>query len=117
MFRNTLECRFVPHQDILELTENLEYYDARSKQLFVIPKGFRWDGASIPQELWILMGHPFSKAVRASSCLHDFLYENEVIPKKKADQMFADALQEEGMEYNLANMFYLGTRLAGRSKY
>ncbi len=108
---------FVHNKDKIVLESAMAYYDVRSKQLFVVPEGFISDGCSIPQALWSVLGHPFSKEVRVAAILHDFLYRNNVISRKKADQMFFDALVSEGMSEELAQAFYLGVRLGGASAY
>ncbi len=116
-FRSELKSDFIEDTDNIILEKDLIYYDKRSKQLFVIPAGFICDGASIPQFLWGVLGHPLQADVRKAAVLHDFLYRNQVVRRKVADQMFYDALVEEGMDENKAQVFYSGVRIGGASAY
>lgn len=116
-FKTELKTDWIKNTDTIILERDLVYYDNRSKQVFVIPVGFISDGASIPQFLWSVMGHPFQADVRKAAVLHDFLYRHQVVRRKVADQMFYDALCEEGLNENKAQMFYAGVRVGGASSY
>lgn len=117
MFQSELVASFIPRTDNLKLLEELIYWERRSKQLIVIPVGFVSDGASVPQVLWGVMGHPFSKQVREAAVLHDFLYYNNIVSRAKADQIFYDALRELGMEYVQAQSYYIAVRSFGGLHY
>jgi hypothetical protein len=116
-FRNNLSVTFIPGTDTFSLDLPLEYWDRRSNQLFVIPKDFICDGASIPQFLWSILGHPLQTSARRAAVLHDFLYRNGVVGRKAADQMFYDALIEDGFDPDKAQLFYSGVRTGGTSHY
>ena len=116
-FKSDLDCGWIKGKNKIYLEKTLEYWDNRSKQLFVIPIGFESDCASIPKILWTIVGHPFQAKSRRPSVLHDFLYTNRVVKRKVADQMFYDALIEEGMEEIKAQAFYLCVRLYGKKIY
>jgi len=116
-FRTELKTDWVENFDRIILENPLEYWDERSHQLFVIPEGFVTDCASIPQFLWSVLGHPFGKNIRKASTLHDFLYRNNVVKRKVADQMFYDALVDEGMDQDRAQVYYSGVRIGGSKAY
>ena len=116
-FRTYPEISLVKGKDLLVLDERLEYYDVRSKELFVIEAGFTYDGASIPQMCQSFVGSPFDEEFRLASGLHDFLYRNKVVSKQRADQMFYDALIESGVSYYKAQAMYLGVKAFGRNAY
>jgi len=118
MFKTELMASFIPKTDLLMLWEPLEYYDPRSERLFVVPVGFTTDGASIPQSLWHIFGHPYSKEVREAAVIHDYLYANlkelSVI-REDADQILYDAAREIGMSYPKAQSFFIAVRAFGGS--
>ena len=116
-FLNKLHAEFVPGQDNIKLVGPLDYFDNRSDQLFVIPKGFTCDGASIPKFLWSVLGHPFRSDVRCAAILHDFLYRNAVVKRKVADQMFYDAMIESGCEIAKAQTLHAGVRFGAGDVY
>ena len=116
-FQNTLKAKFIDNSDILEVTEDLEYYDYRSKNLIVIPDTFRSNGASIPQCLWSITGYPLQQGVRPAAILHDLLYRKKMFPRVLCDQMFYDAMRYEEVSYLKAQAFYIAVRGFGKSHY
>ena len=116
-FKTHPEVSMITGKDLLVLNERLEYYDVRSKELFVVEVGFTYDGATIPQIFWGVLGSPFDADYRLSSGLHDFLYRNKVVSKKHADQMFYDALRESGVGYCRAQSMYLAVKMFGQKAY
>lgn len=63
--------------------------------LFVIPKSFKTDLASVPEFL-----HFFCKEYgkhNRSAILHDILYAAELVPRKMADEIFKAALLWSGV--------------------
>jgi len=117
MFKSIPEIEFVPKSNNIVLINELKYHDLRSNKLFIVPAGFTCDGASIPKFAWSIVGHPFSKKVRAGAVLHDWLYRNGVVPRGEADQIFYDALREYNMGYFKAQAFYMAVRTFGGSSY
>jgi hypothetical protein len=62
-----------------------------------IKAGFRFDGASIPRAGWTLLGlQPFSGTVVRAALIHDALYASERVSKQTADDLFRQALIEDG---------------------
>ena len=116
-FESELEASFLSGKNEIFLTMPLHYYDNRSRELFIVPEGFICDGASIPRIAWSAVGHPFTYKVRESAVLHDFLYRNRVVKRKRADQIFYDALREQGMDNEAAQIFYLAVRAGGAAAY
>lgn len=68
---------------------------------YIIPKGFVWDGATIPRVLWGITGiDPFGW-VNAASLIHDYIYKDEgkmtngtYISRKEADELFVKMILE-----------------------
>lgn len=44
--------------------------------LFVIPKGFCWNGANVPPFAWLIIGERTDPRFKLASCIHDFLCEH-----------------------------------------
>lgn len=46
---------------------------------FVIPKGYRWNGANVPPFAWLSIGQRTDPRFRLASCIHDFICENHAV--------------------------------------
>ena len=84
--------------DLLELGANLfvlsEDYRVRwDDDEYTIPAGYRTDGASVPGAV------PGGIADRVTgieaSVVHDFMYENQTLPKEDADRLFDEMLEAD----------------------
>ena len=63
-----------PSADRYEVTRD---YDLNiDGEHIVVPKGLRYDGASIPEAAWQLTYTPFHPDVMAASVIHDWLWLN-----------------------------------------
>ena len=104
-----------------EITKDFEY--EINKQKFVIPAGFKFDGASIPKFL-----HPFLSPVGVlliGGLVHDYAYkyatllrQNKkdtmgVISQKKADEIFRDINIGVNGFYLMNYLAYWSLRLGG----
>ena len=104
-----------------EIAKDFEY--VINKQKFVIPAGFKFDGASIPKFL-----HMFLSPVGVlliGGLVHDYAYKYEtllcknkkdtigVITQKKADQIFRDINIEINGFYLMNYLAYWSLRLGG----
>lgn len=78
-------------------------------------KGFIWDGASIPQNLWDDIGCPIDYA--EESLVHDALYRTNLLDRKSADKIFHKLLIRNGVSPVIAKMMYLGVRVGGEDAY
>lgn len=80
--------------------------------LWVIPIGFRFDGASIPWWAWSLTKlHPWHERVRRAAKWHDYLYSKGF--KVLADKMFKSLLKEDGCNKYQYMVCYWAVRLFG----
>ena len=59
---------------------------------FTIPKGYCWDGATIPRIFWRLIGSKTDPAFLIASMIHDVLCENHNYVNN--DRYFADKVFE-----------------------
>lgn len=74
------------------LTVKLHDYDNCKRYSFTIPKGYCWDGASIPRVFWRLIGAPSDTKFLIPSLIHDVLCENHNYVDN--DRYFADKVFE-----------------------
>lgn len=44
-----------------------------------VPKGYRFDGASIPKLFWSFVGNPFEADLVEAACVHDFYCDNATV--------------------------------------
>lgn len=86
-------------------------------KVFIIPKGFETDLASIPRFLWPIFAPHYSGFV-APAILHDYLYRcHNNITRIYADEVLYSALIAKNVTAFTASKFYLGVRLFGGSHY
>jgi hypothetical protein len=100
-----------------------DFYFEISGEKFVIPKGFKFDGASIPKFL-----HTFLSPVGVlliGGLIHDYAYKYEtllkdgkketmgIITQKKADQIFRDINIEVNGFFLMNYLAYYSLRLGG----
>lgn len=78
---------------------------------YIIPEGFRFDGASIPLGLRWMFPHGGRKF--APACLHDYLYRTGVLSKNYSDLCFYEAMLENGVNKYKAKAMYLGVKYGG----
>jgi hypothetical protein len=61
---------------ILENQVSCEIVYKNQKYSFIIPQGYTWDGATIPQVVWSLIGADTDNHFLIASLIHDTLCEN-----------------------------------------
>jgi hypothetical protein len=77
-----------------------------------VPQGFRTDCASVPRvplAYWLA-----GDTAHASAVLHDWLYRHGACTKRQADDVFAEAMQAEGVRWWRARLMYRAVRMFGR---
>ena len=94
---------------------------------FVVPKGARTDGASIPRFLWRVCGHPLQAPRVYAAMLHDWLYTGEEssldgaqpsdVTRKDADECYYAILRHFGVPAWRAKVEYWALRMFGGSHY
>jgi hypothetical protein len=88
-------------------------YTARIEDIDLeIPKGFVFDGASLPRPFWAILGHPMTPQYCTAALIHDFLYQGK-LPRHKADKIFRTVLKDHGTPNWKAQLMYRGVRLFG----
>lgn len=83
--------------------------------VFVIPRGFDFDGASIPRMFRSSVASPLDPETARAGCAHDFIYraQPEGWTRADADLMFLCFLLEDGLPINRALKAYFAVRLFG----
>ena len=81
----------------------------------VVPKGFIFDGASIPT--WLRWIFPHGGAKFAAACFHDWGYRLGKITRKEADDAFLDIMLANGVSAWRARTMYAAVRVFGKLHY
>lgn len=77
--------------------------------IFTIPEWFEYDGASIPRVFWII-GCPFEPLTTNAVIIHDYLYNNNILPKQYRDDIFYLQLVQDGATTR-AKIYYIAVRI------
>ena len=101
----------IPNQNRYQLVRDYEI-EVEDVEV-VVPKFFRYDGASIPAPAWQLTYSPFHPDVMLPSLVHDWLFYNHQVDQEKADDIFYRLLRDNGVDYLKANTMWLAVRTAG----
>lgn len=100
----------------MSLAQEFYYVDPKGKK-WVAPAGSVINGATIPRELWSIVGSPFVGKYRRASVIHDVAvgefgdYDVSSQERKKADRMFYHACRYDGCSKRFATLLYIGVRL------
>lgn len=99
-----------------------------------VPKGFIYDGASVPRILWTLTGILPDGLIRAGALLHDYIYHHQgILPAWRlmihtengwqkstleltrpiADNIFLEAMIKAGVRSTKAHVAWAGVRVGG----
>jgi len=97
------------------LTAPLEYEN--ENYIIKVYDGFVFDGASIPEFLWTIIGCPFGGLYTSSACLHDALYATHLFDKETSDSIFKEAMLANGVIDRLAEQMYIGVKTFGDKAY
>jgi len=103
------------------LTEeyNFEVVDRETCNVswYTIPKGFTWDGASIPKFAWGVLGSPFGGRYYTAALLHDYFYRTACVTKQFADKVFYYKMRQDGVGWWKANTMYYAVKWFGGGAY
>ena len=80
----------------------IDYYNQKT-YVFDIPKGYYWDGATIPRIFWRIVGSKTDPAFLIASMIHDVLCENHNYVD--GDRYFADKVFERLLHVADVNAF------------
>ncbi|WP_394209229.1 DUF1353 domain-containing protein [Enterovibrio calviensis] len=79
----------------------------------VVPKYFRYDGATIPAIAWQITFTPFHPDVMMPALVHDWLFYNHQVDREQADDILFTLLRQNGVDNLRANMIWGAVRTAG----
>lgn len=96
----------LPGSNTLKLAGSLRYVD-REGTAHTVPAGFAFDGASIPQWAWSLVGSPLDRRFRRAAALHDFYGTSQGVSARAAHRLFYDGLRAAGVHVVKALAFWL----------
>ena len=92
-----------------QLVDELRWHDG--EQLFVVPRGFVCDLASVPRLLWwwAAPDGPY----RAAVVVHDLLYRTQPCTRKQADKTMLQIMRHVSVRRTQARLIWIGVRLFG----
>jgi hypothetical protein len=91
--------------DKFRLVEELRYRDPAGT-LWVVPKNFVSDGASIPRVLWSVGGGPWSGSYKDAAVVHDRYCVTMERSWEATHRMFYDAMRSRGVSESEATQKY-----------
>lgn len=111
------EARYILNEDY---RFSLKYVDGH-RRYFKVPKGFLFDGASVPRLFMFLIGLERDGVHRAGSLIHDYIYRNKGVIKsncrcvfrltrKQGDQLFYKVNKDRGLKSWHNRIAYLTVR-------
>ena len=77
-----------------------------------VPKGYQFNGLSVPRFFWRVCS-PDAPAAFAASCLHDWLYQGQLVARSRADWIFYCASRARGYPAIFAYRNWLAVRMFG----
>ena len=80
---------------------------------YIIPKDFHFDGASIPQLFWSLIGNPLESEFRQSAMKHDWAYITHALSFADANNEFLESLKIHGVSWIKRNLMWSAVSTAG----
>jgi len=121
---------YILHEDYI-----YEWEQAGDRWRFVVPKGFMYDGASVPRLVWTISGITPDGRIRAAATVHDEIYDckgripdgmlyvfrdgkwleirGSVWPREEADKIFERIMIESGISPYRAKKAYYAVRAFG----
>ena len=79
----------------------------------VVPKYFRYDGATIPSVAWQVVYSPFHPDMMLPSLVHDWMYYNHQVDRDLTDGIFYTLLKNNGVNELRATTMWAAVRTAG----
>lgn len=104
------------------------------RRRIIVPKGFQYDGASVPRLVWTCTGILPDGLIRAAALVHDWLYQHRgqlpegsyqefhrgkwrnvgrVATRREVDRLFARIMRETGVSKLKRRLAYAGVRAGG----
>jgi hypothetical protein len=93
---------------LMRLTE--DWCFAIDDKKYWIPKGYFYDGASIPRIFWSVIGSPFEPDFWAGALAHDWLYFTHFVTRQVADEVLYQILRQSGVGIVRAKVIWSAVR-------
>jgi hypothetical protein len=97
-----------PFINCSSLKVRITYYGQQYE--FHVPKGFRWDGATIPWFVWWIVGSKTENRYRLPSMIHDYMCNNKYIVnfnRKLSSDVFRALLRANAVaKWRIAVMYF-----------
>nr|BDD44368.1 hypothetical protein 20 [bacterium] len=98
------------------------------KKVFLVPKGFTYDGASIPRFAWSLLGLYPDGNLRGAATFHDWLYRSGgkildisntpyFFNRKEADTILNLCMQKSGIGFLRRRVVFTAVRIFGKRNW
>ena len=78
-----------------------------------IPKGYWYNGASIPRPFWFIMGSPFDPIYWAAAGAHDWRYLTHTCTRLEADETLFQLCRQAGVGLWKSRTIWSAVRAAG----
>lgn len=83
------------------------------RELYWIPAGYSWDGASIPRAVWWIVGSATQPDLWAASLVHDFIYLTHILTRAQADEAFFQILKQSDVSLWRRRVMWAAVRSCG----
>jgi hypothetical protein len=97
-----------PFINCSSLKVRITYYGQQYE--FHVPKGFRWDGATIPWFVWWIVGSKTENRYRLPSMIHDYMCNNKYVVnfnRKLSSDVFRALLRANAVaKWRIAVMYF-----------
>jgi hypothetical protein len=111
-FVGDVEVRWCKDGRNMELLKDFSYIDPVGKK-WTATKGYKTDGASIPQVFWSIVGGPFEGPYREAAVIHDMYCDIKTEPWVDVHRIFYYANRAAGVPDTKAKLLYTGVMIGG----
>lgn len=118
-FQGPLDVRFMSVTsgdgyavEMVQLLKPFSYKDSNGT-VWDVPEGFLSDGASIPEQLWAVVGGPYSGPYRDAAVIHDYFCYTKKRKWEDVHEVFLEAALNRGTPEWKAQYMYAGILFKG----
>ncbi len=87
------------------LVGNFSFMDEKNR-LWLVPTGYKTDGASIPQIFWSIIGAPLTGTFRNAAIIHDYFCDRRAHSWQEVHQVFYKGMRAAGVSPQKAWVMY-----------
>jgi hypothetical protein len=105
-------CRpYAKNASYLELGDDW-YFKVNGNKVW-LPRGYWYNGASIPRPFWSIIGSPFDPDYWAGALAHDWRYLTHTCTRPEADETLFQLLRQAGVGLGRARVIWGAVRSCG----